>query len=133
MLSLRLVFLCKFLFRTVGDFASAFLSASALRQVESLQLRSGQRSPPGKQRALWGWCVPTVGSPAPSALAPATQSRLTQEVALTTGSPDTFADRSGPFFWGKKNPVTGEINLHLVLLPITRAVGRGEIRKREEK
>lgn len=123
-----LVFLCKFLFRTLGDFASAFLSASALGQ-----LRSVQRSPPGKQRALWGWCVPTAGSPAPSALAPATQSRLTQEVALTTGSPDTFADRSGPFFLGGGNPVIGEINLHLVLLPIARAVGRGEIRKREEK
>ena len=126
MVSLRLVFLCKFLFRTVGDFASAFSSASALGQ-----LRSVQRSPPGKQRALWGWCVPTAGSPAPSALAPATQSRLTQEVALTTESPDTFADRSGPFFGG--NPVPGEINLHVVLLPIARAVGRGEARKREEK
>lgn len=132
MLSLRLVFLCKFLFRTVGDFASAFLSASALGQVESLQLRSGQRSPPGKQRALWGWCVPTAGSPAPCALAPATQSRLTQEVALTAGLLTPLLTDLDPFFW-KKIPVTGEINLHLVLLPIARAVGRGEIRKREEK
>lgn len=72
------------------------------------------------------------GLPAPSAPAPATRSRLTQEAALTPGPPDTFADRSGPFF-GKHNPVAGVINLHLVLLPIARAVGRGERRKREEK
>ena len=83
MTSPRLVFLCKFLFTAAGEFASASPSGPALGQMESLQLRNGQR-PPGKAegRAVAGVCGREPPAPLSTQHVQLREVAGTQEMAL---------------------------------------------------